>query len=204
MSLITVGIVDYGLGNHASVIHALRELGFRVVTSHKPDVLDNVDVMVLPGVGAFPAAMNALYQRNLVDYLKEQSLKQRPIIGICLGMQLLTTASYEFTYTLGLNIIPGEFSAIPNSKYHIGWNSITSANSESWLQESEGQDFYFNHSFHYDGPSEYVAAYSNQVDQLVAIIRKNFVVGVQFHPEKSQAAGGVLLKNLVMELTKHA
>ena len=197
MSNITVGIVDYGMGNHASVIQSLRGLGFRVRVSAEPEGLDGTDVLVLPGVGAFPAAMQVLHQRGLVSYLKQQAREQRPIIGICLGMQLLTSASHEFQYTAGLDLIPGEVVALTGAKWHIGWNTLECVQSDLLLQTSDGQAFYFNHSFCYQGPSEYQIGLSRHPRPFASVIRRGNVVGIQFHPEKSQAAGRALLKNLI-------
>ena len=201
MNYVTVGIVDYGMGNHASVIHSLRDLGFRVRVSAEPEVLDDMDVLVLPGVGAFPAAMQALHQRGLVSYLQQQAREQRPIIGICLGMQLLTSASHEFQYTAGLDLIPGEVVALTGAKWHIGWNTLECVSADSLLQPSDGQAFYFSHSFCYRGPSEYQVALSRHPEPFASVIRRGNVVGIQFHPEKSQKAGRVLLKNLILGLT---
>jgi imidazole glycerol-phosphate synthase subunit HisH len=204
LSCITIGIVDYGMGNHASVIHSLRNLGFRVRVSADPAILDHTDALVIPGVGAFPSAMQALHRRGLVDYLQQQAREQRPIIGLCLGMQLLASASYEFEYTLGLDIIPGEVVAMGSAKSHIGWNTLECVDPESSLQSSDGEAFYFNHSFCYQGPSEYQVGLSHHPDPVASVIRRGKVVGIQFHPEKSQEAGSVLLKNLILELTTHA
>lgn len=201
MSHITVGIVDYGMGNHASVIHSLRDLGFRVRVSADPDVLDGTDVLVLPGVGAFPAAMQALHQRGLVSYLQQRAREQHPIIGICLGMQLLTSASHEFEYTAGLDLIPGEIVPLTEPKWHIGWNTLECVNSDALLQASDGQAFYFNHSFCYKGPTEYQVGLTRHPGPFGSVIRRGNVIGVQFHPEKSQEAGRRLLKNVVTGLT---
>ena len=201
MNQITVGIVDYGMGNHASVIHSLRDLGFRVRVSDVPEVLDTSDVLVLPGVGAFPAAMQALHQRELVSYLQQQARDQRPIVGICLGMQLLTSASHEFQYTAGLDLIPGEVVPLTGAKWHIGWNTLECVNNDSLLQPSDGQAFYFNHLFCYKGPSEYQVGLSHHPGPIAAVIRRGNSVGIQFHPEKSQAAGRALLKNIISGLT---
>lgn len=201
MSYITVGIVDYGMGNHASVIHSLRDLGFRVRVSADPEVLDGTDVLVLPGVGAFPAAMQALHQRGLVSYLQQRAREQHPIIGICLGMQLLTSASHEFEYTAGLDLIPGEIVPLTEPKWHIGWNTLECVNSDALLQASDGQAFYFNHSFCYQGPTEYQVGLTRHPGLFGSVIRRGNVIGVQFHPEKSQEAGRRLLKNVVTGLT---
>lgn len=204
MSFTTVGIVDYGMGNHASVIHSLRNLGFRVRVSAEPAILDSVDVLVVPGVGAFPTAMQSLHRLGLVDYLQRQAREQRPIIGICLGMQLLASASYEFEYTAGLDIIPGEVVALADSKWHIGWNALECIVPGLSLQDSDGESFYFNHSYYYQGPDEYKVGMTHHLDTFASVIRKGKAIGVQFHPEKSQEAGRVLLKNLIMELTANA
>ena len=188
------------MGNHASVIHSLRNLGFRVRVSAEPAVLDITDILVIPGVGAFPVAMQALHQRGLVDYLQQQAREQRPIIGICLGMQLLASASYEFEYTAGLDIIPGEVVAMDGAKWHIGWNTLDCVDPKSSLHSSDGEAFYFNHSFCYQGPSEYQVGLSRHPDPFASVIRRGKVVGLQFHPEKSQLAGKVLLKNLIKGL----
>lgn len=200
MSNVTVGIVDYGMGNLASVIHSLRGHGYRVRVSAKPEELDDTDVLVLPGVGAFPAAMQALHQRGLVSYLQQHAREQRPIIGICLGMQLLTSASHEFQYTAGLDLIPGEVVALTGAKWHIGWNTLECIDSDSLLQASDGKTFYFNHSFCYQGPSEYQIGLSRHPRPFASVIRRGNVVGIQFHPEKSQAAGRELMKNLISGL----
>jgi glutamine amidotransferase len=200
VSYTIVGIIDYGMGNHASVTHSLRDLGFRVQVSAEIEVLNGTDVLLLPGVGAFPAAMQALHQRNLVGYLQEQAGAQRPILGICLGMQLLASASNEHEYTAGLDLIPGEIVAFSDRGWHIGWNTLECVQHDPLLQPSDGQAFYFNHSFLYQGPTEYQLATANHSSAFAAVIRRGSVVGLQFHPEKSQAAGKMLLKNLIMGL----
>ena len=202
MNQVTVGVVDYGLGNHASVIHSLRDLDFRVRVSDVPDVLDMCDILLLPGVGAFPAAMQALHQRGLVNYLQRQAGVRRPIVGLCLGMQLLTCGSYEFQYTAGLDLIPGEVVPLTGAKWHIGWNTMECANTDQLLQRSDMQNFYFNHSFCYRGPNEYQIGLTRHPGPFAAVIRRGNSVGIQFHPEKSQAAGKVLLKNIIRGLTR--
>lgn len=200
MSTPTIGVVDYGMGNQASVTHALRNIGFRVRLSSELEVLNEVDVLLLPGVGAFPTAMQALHQRGLVSYLQQQAREQRPIIGICLGMQLLASASHELHYTAGLDLIPGEVVPLTGAKWHIGWNTLECINPDSLIQASDRQVFYFNHSFCYQGPSEYQIGLTRHPEPFASVIRRGNVVGIQFHPEKSQAAGKVLLKNLITGL----
>lgn len=197
----TVGIVDYGMGNHASVEHTLRDLGFRVRISSDAAVLNETDVLLLPGVGAFPSAMKALHERNLVSYLQEKARAQAKIIGICLGMQLLASASYEHRYTTGLDLIPGDVVPLSDAKWHIGWNTIECVKTSPLLQASDGHPFYFNHSFVYRGPDEYQIGIARNPQPITAIIRRGNVIGLQFHPEKSQAAGKELLKNIITGLS---
>jgi len=200
MKIYSVGIVDYGMGNHASVVHSLRDIGFRVMVSNNGADLDAVDVLMLPGVGAFPSAMAALHERGLVDYLHQQANLGRPLIGICLGMQLLANASYEHKHTVGLGLIPGDILPFEDHGAHIGWNTIEfSQNNLVWL-ESGGRAFYFNHSFYYQGPSEYQVAVTQHLIPFPSIIKCSNVIGMQFHPEKSQLAGKALLKNLIESL----
>ncbi len=200
MKNITIGIIDYGMGNHASVEHSLRDIGFRVRVSKDPAQLDLVDALVLPGVGAFPAAMSALYELDLVTYIQEQARLQRPLIGICLGMQLLVSASFEHEYSVGLDLIPGEIIAFSDNDVHIGWNTLECSYKDPLLNPSDGESFYFNHSFVYQGPAEYQIAIARHPSVFTAAIRRGSVIGLQFHPEKSQLAGKVLLKNIIKEL----
>jgi len=201
VSVTTVGIIDYGMGNHASVTHSLRGLGFRVRVSSEINVLDETDVLVLPGVGAFPAAMQELCRRDLVGYLQDQGRAQRPIVGICLGMQLLASASHEHGYTTGLDLIPGQVEPLAKPKWHIGWNTIECCQHDGLMTPSDGQAFYFNHSFCYQGPDEYQVCITRHPQPFPSVIRRGSVVGIQFHPEKSQTAGRVLLRNIITGLT---
>lgn len=200
MKALTIGLVDYGMGNHGSVLNALHDLGFRVRLSDSIEVLDETDILLLPGVGAFPKAMDELHSRGLVQYLREWAREQRPIVGICLGMQLLASASHEHCYTSGLDLIPGEITPLIDSKWHIGWNTIECLHQDGMLLPSDAQAFYFNHSFSYQGPEQYQAALSRNPRPLVSVIKRGNVVGLQFHPEKSQSAGRELLRNVITGL----
>jgi imidazole glycerol-phosphate synthase subunit HisH len=200
VSKITVGIVDYGVGNHASVRHTLNELGLRCRTGDEPAVLDSCDVLLLPGVGAFRPAIEALRSRALDRYLLERTDRGRPLLGICLGMQLLAQASHEDGFTHGLGLVPGEVVELPPPHWHIGWNTIEQVQVDPLFQGSDGQAFYFNHSYAYRGPIEYQICRTTAGDEFASGIRRGRVVGVQFHPEKSQAAGRALLLQLVVGL----
>jgi len=200
MSKITVGIVDYGVGNHASVRHALNELGWRCRTSDQPEVLDGCDMLLLPGVGAFRPAMEALRSRGLDDYLVNQADRGRPLLGICLGMQLLAEASHEDGYTRGLGIVPGEVIPLPEPRWHIGWNTVETLRADSLFEEAAGQAFFFNHSYAYSGPADHQVCRTTAGAPIASAIRRERVVGVQFHPEKSQSAGRSLIRRLVAGL----
>jgi imidazole glycerol phosphate synthase glutamine amidotransferase subunit len=200
VSKFTIGIVDYGVGNHASVRHTLRELGMRCRTSDDPKVLDGCDLLVLPGVGAFRPAIEALRARGLDQYLVEQAARQRPLLGICLGMQLLAQASSENGHTQGLGLIGGEVAQLPAPHWHIGWNTIELSRPDPLFEASNGQSFFFNHSYAYRDPQEHAVCRSVAGAPFAAAVRRGKVAGVQFHPEKSQAAGRELLSNLVRGL----
>lgn len=158
MSRTTVGIVDYGVGNHASVWRTLHKLDYRCRVSGDTGVLDATDLLLLPGVGAFPAAMAALHEKNLVGYLQQQARCGRPILGVCLGMQLLAETSRENDLTRGLGIIPGDVVPLGEPRWHIGWNVIEVVKPDPLFSPSDGHSFYFNHSYSYRGPEEYQAA----------------------------------------------
>lgn len=198
---ITAGLVDYGAGNLASVARALTGLGYRCRTSRDRDTLSAADVLVLPGVGAFPAAMAALHQYQLVDFIQQQARRGQPIVGICLGMQLLAHSSSEQGHTAGLGLIPGQVLSLQGAGWHIGWNHIEVIRGEPLLRPSDGRSLYFNHSFVFEAPPEYsvaVARLNGRLDQAFTVaVRRQHVVGVQFHPEKSQHAGRELLKNVI-------
>lgn len=203
MSALTVGIVDYGVGNLASVYHALRGMGYRCRVSRAFDVLSATDLLLLPGVGAFPAAMQALHECHLVEYLQRQARQGCPVVGICLGMQLLADTSTEFGLTAGLGLIPGRVSALANARWHIGWNTIEVLDAEPLLQASDGQSLYFNHSYVFEPAREHqIGLVRLGAAPLTAAVRRGNVVGLQFHPEKSQTAGRQLLRNVIEGLCR--
>jgi glutamine amidotransferase len=194
----TVGIVDYGVGNHTSVLHTFQALGHRCRVTQDREILAGADVVVLPGVGAFPAAMSALHQHELAAYLCELCRQGKPLIGLCLGMQLLADESLEHGTTAGLGLIPGTVRPLPGMSWHIGWNSLESVKPDQLIAPSDGESFYFNHSFVFDVPVAYQAAVSRVQDSSFTVaVRRGNVVGLQFHPEKSQVAGKQLLSRLL-------
>lgn len=196
----SIGIVDYSVGNHGSLVTSLRRMGLRVFVSQKPEELDLADVIMLPGVGAFPAAMQSLSQLGLDDYLRLEAAQDKPIIGICLGMQLLADISYEHKSEKGLGIISGEIKPFEAGKWHIGWNEVKFKKDLLKSTEPKDRTFYFNHAFCYEGPEIFKMAKTHDENSITAVIRNKKTVGIQFHPEKSQMAGSNLLRNLIDEL----
>lgn len=196
----TIGIIDYGLGNLSSVYYSLRDLGYPVRISSDKALLKEADVLLIPGVGAFSVAVNSLKEKGLFDFILEQASQKKPILGICLGMQLLTDASHEHQFNRGLSLIPGEIIPFEGLTPHIGWNTIENFNGKGW-QESNQEAFYFNHTYHYSGPEEHQICLTNFQKPFAAIIKKDNVIGLQFHPEKSQTAGRRLLRTIIEGFT---
>lgn len=199
---ITAGLVDYGAGNIASVARALTGLGYRCRTSRDMETLGAADVMVLPGVGAFPAAMEALHRHRLVDFIQNQARRGQPVIGICLGMQLLADTSSEHRLTAGLGLIPGAVVPLGDARWHIGWNTIEVLGDEPLLKPSDAKSLYFNHSYVFEAPVEYRVGVSRLDSPFTVAVRRGNIVGLQFHPEKSQVAGRELLKNVIEGLVQ--
>lgn len=205
MKRLTIGIVDYGVGNLASVRHALHTMGYRCRIAGKSETLAQSDLLLLPGVGAFPAAMQALQASDLADILCQQALSGKPVVGICLGMQLLADCSNELGLTAGLGLIPGKVVALEQSRWHIGWNNIEVLRNDPLFMNSDGQAMYFNHSYVFDAPAQYqtaVARLDEFSDPFTVGVHRNNVVGLQFHPEKSQAAGRQMLASVIEGLCR--
>lgn len=193
----TIGIVDYGVGNHTSVWRALHALGYRCRVSADPEVLGATDLLVLPGVGAFGAAMAALHHHGLVDYLKARSAEGQPIVGLCLGMQLMADMSYEHGSAAGLGLIAGRVVPLSGERWHIGWNTIEVTREDPIFRPSDGDSVYFNHSYVFEVAPEYQICSARLDRALPAVVRRGNLVGIQFHPEKSQVAGRRLLRNVI-------
>lgn len=195
-----LAIVDYGLGNQRSLQSSCRQLGYRAIISNHTATLDEADILLLPGVGAFPKAMKNLHDLSLVEYMKNASQNGRGVIGICLGMQLLTERSFELGETSGLGLIPGETVPLKNNKWHIGWNNLENHNGHDLLKSCDGEVMYFNHSYCYSGPDEMIASVTRLTpagDPIVAAIQREKLIGLQFHPEKSQQTGLRLLDTAI-------
>jgi imidazole glycerol-phosphate synthase subunit HisH len=196
-------VVDYGMGNIRSIQNALIRLGCLVRTSDRAEDILSADAIILPGVGAFGEAMANIEARNIAFPLSEAVKKKRtPLLGICLGMQLLADTSEEGGSTKGLSLIPGDVRRIQVEKNfrlpHIGWNSIKLYQPTPLFNGiREGDSFYFVHSYHFVGKSDHIAATTDHGSEIVASVQHENVFGVQFHPERSQNKGFLLLNNFI-------
>lgn len=197
-----VGIIDYGVGNLFSLKSSFEMIGEKVTVSSDTNIIKNCERIILPGVGAFGDAAKKLKDCGMHDLVLEEAEKGKPILGICLGMQLLFEKSYEYGKHEGLGLIDGEIRPISDvcpKDYkipHIGWNRLDFCGKKSQLfKHINDKDFvYFVHSFYGANCSESVIATSEYGADLTAAVEKNNVFGCQFHPEKSGKTGLDILR----------
>lgn len=194
-------VIDYDAGNTANVLRALKKIGVQAELSSDPTKILAARGLILPGVGAYPAAMAELTKRGLVPVIKEAVAKGAPLLGICLGMQVLTEVGLEHQETKGLGFIPGvcrEIKATKNMPVpHMGWNNLTVKHESPLTDGLEGQSVYFVHSYFTDVPKEYIDVTANYGIDVPAMIQKDNVYGAQFHPEKSGDVGLGILKKFI-------
>jgi len=202
-----IALIDYGMGNLHSVAKAIERAGGQVNLVKTPEELKTCDRIVLPGVGAFRDCIAALQRNGLDEALKEYSATGTPFLGICLGMQVLLSRSFEFGEYKGLDIIPGDVvrfpEGFPDKGYkipHMGWNNVLlPTDSHPVLAPLNNRQCYFVHSY-YCTPDDtsHTLAQSDYSDvRFASAIGRGNVLGVQFHPEKSQAAGLALLESFL-------
>ncbi|SFN29975.1 glutamine amidotransferase [Formivibrio citricus] len=196
-----IGIVDYGVGNLASVRNAFDRAGYEAELCSRQEELGQYERLVLPGVGSFRSAMELLEQGGWVHALKTYAATKKPMLGICLGMQLMFDYGEEHGGAAGLGLIPGTVvhlePAAPNKVPHVGWNSLNHAMRHSLLEGVKPVvDFYFVHSYHCVPKNpEHILATCDFGGEFVAAVVAGNVAGMQFHPEKSQPAGIRILEN---------
>lgn len=194
-------VIDYDAGNTANVLRALKKIGVQAELSSDPTKILAARGLILPGVGAYPAALAELTKRGLVPVIKEAVAKGAPLLGICLGMQVLTEVGLEHQETKGLGFIPGvcrEIKATKNMPVpHMGWNNLTVKHESPLTDGLEGQSVYFVHSYFTDVPKEYIDVTANYGIDVPAMIHKDNVYGAQFHPEKSGDVGLGILKKFI-------
>ena len=194
-----IAIIDYGAGNIFSVKNALDYLGLENSLVSDAESIKSADAVILPGVGAFPAAMEKLGNSGLIDVIKEEA-KRKPFLGICLGMQMLFEKGYEFEECDGLGLISGSVRFMDEPDLiipHMGWNKLEKLNDCPLLNGLGDNEYvYFVHSYKAECADENIAAYSEYGGRVPALVFDGkFVYGAQFHPEKSGDTGLKILKN---------
>jgi len=194
-----VAIINYGMGNVASVDKAIKYLGLESIITNDPIEIQQCTYIILPGVGAFAQGMENLHKLGLVEILNEEVIyNKKPFLGICLGMQLIASRGYEPKLTPGLGWIEGEvikINELDKSIPHLGWNDIKVTN-DSFIKEFDQKDFYFIHSYHFNVlNTEDIIATVNYGNNYVSVIKKDNIFATQFHPEKSQTSGLGLIKS---------
>ena len=203
-----IGIVDYNMGNLASVINAFTKVGADARVESDPSKLQEYDKLILPGVGAFGDAMETLQERGMAEAIKNYAADGKPLLGICLGMQLLFESSEEFGTTQGLGLIPGKVVGFDEEKFdrplkvpHMGWNELFQVqnNKTEACQLFEGlpQEFYlyFVHSYHAVCDDRYAIGKTYYGYEFVSAVQNENIYGIQPHPEKSHSNGLKIIEN---------
>jgi len=197
-----VAIIDYGVGNLRSVEKAFVATGCDAVVSSDRDVLANAERLVLPGVGAFAACMKELSQRGFDELVRQRVAEGTPLLGVCVGMQMLFEESEEFRHTRGLGLLPGRVRAFETELPipHVGWNLVRHKQAHPLFEGiGDRSFFYFVHSFFCEPAEEDVVIGETEYESAFAsIVAHKNICGVQFHPEKSQQDGLRLLKNFAI------
>lgn len=196
-----IAIIDYGVGNLFSLKSSLEFLGQSAVITRDKSTIENCDRIILPGVGAFADAAEKLKAGGMSELVINQARSGKPLLGICLGMQLLFDRSFEYGEHSGLGLVPGDVRPLRDitdsrlSIPHIGWNSLSfPKRSELFKYINEGDFVYFVHSFYGANCADYVTAYTEYSVPVTAAVERGGVFGTQFHPEKSGNAGLKILK----------
>ena len=199
-----IAVIDYGVGNLFSLCRSLEAIGQEPVVTGDPEILRKADKLFLPGVGAFADAREKLRQSGLEEVIKEEVAKGKPIMGICLGMQLLFEESQEFGTWEGLGLIPGKvvtMEGVIPAHYkvpHIGWNALHFTGKSKLLRYLEDGDFvYFVHSYHATDCEESLIAVTEYGARITAAVASGNVYGTQFHPEKSGSVGQRIIQNFL-------
>jgi glutamine amidotransferase len=200
-----IAIVDYNMGNLASVQNAFAKLGEETVVESDPLKFKEYDKLILPGVGAFGDAMEHLRERNMVDALKEFASSTKPMLGICLGMQLLFESSEEFGEHEGLGLIKGHVVRFDNAKFseplkvpHMGWNRMFTKEHPLFKSLDENHYLYFVHTYHVvcDDKNDIIGTTGYGYEFTSAVAHNN-IMGIQPHPEKSHTNGLKILQNFI-------
>ena len=196
-----IAIVDYGVGNLFSLQSSFSAIGERAAVTKDPAALAKADKLLLPGVGAFADAARKLKESGMQEALLRETAAGKPLLGICLGMQLLFDRSLEYGEHAGLGLIPGTVRPIaeaiaPGCKIpHMGWNALNLRGASPLFRKiKNGDHVYFVHSYYADTPEDFITATTDHGGALTAAVPRGNVFGCQFHPEKSGAVGLAILK----------
>jgi len=199
-----IGIVDYNMGNLASVINAFSIMGVTAILEKNPEKLKDYDKLILPGVGAFGDAMEHLKANGMDIAIKDYAKSGKPLLGICLGMQLLFNSSKEFGTTEGLCLIDGEVVAFNKSKFdhklkvpHMGWNELFIQKDRPIFSGLKDPYLYFVHSYHIVCDDKYVIGKTYYGYEFASAVQKDNIYGIQPHPEKSHENGLKIIENFV-------
>jgi len=195
-----IAIIDYGMGNLRSVQKAFEYIGHQAVITQEPKRILSADKVVLPGVGAFADAMGNLRRMGLIETIEELVARKKPLLGICLGMQLFFEKSCEGGFCRGLSLIPGEIKKIPQALGlkvpHMGWNLLSYKQSPLFEGLGRSPYVYFVHSYYLETSyQEFVIGTTRYGKEIPVAVNRNRLYGVQFHPEKSGEVGLKILKN---------
>jgi glutamine amidotransferase len=196
-------ILDYGSGNQKSVYNMIEHIGYESKISDDFEIIKNSDYIILPGVGSYGGLIEKLKKKNLINILNDEVIvKKKLYLGVCVGMQIISTFGEEFGINFGLNWIPGvvrKLQTTTNILPHIGWNNIKIEKKNEILNNiDENSDFYFLNSFCFvPNDKKYVLASTYYDENFTSIINKDNIFGVQFHPEKSQKSGIQIISNFL-------
>ena len=195
-----IGIIDYGMGNVGSIYNMLNRIGSNSIICDNANKLENCKKIILPGVGSFDNAISKLNSKGFVEIIEKKTKAGDYFLGVCLGMQLLGTTSEE-GQGKGLNIIPGKIKKIPKSETlkgpHMGWNNVDFKNDEIGISLNTNR-FYFVHRYYFSPEdNKHIAGTTYYGISFASCIKKDNIIGVQFHPEKSHKYGMALLNNFV-------
>ena len=192
-----IGILDYKACNLTSVYYSIYRLGYDPVIVKKAIDFKKIDKLIIPGVGSAKTCIDFLKKKNFI-YEINNFLKQKQILGICLGMQIFAKKLYEGENTFGLGFFDADVIPLKDNKNNVGWLKVNIAQN-NFLNHLDKKEFYFCHSFHFNlnssSDKKYCIGYSKE--KLVSIVKKENFIGTQFHPEKSQISGGTLIKNFI-------
>lgn len=207
-----IAIIDYDMGNLYSVENVLKYLGAEYVVTRDRKTIESCEGIIFPGVGSFDKGMKNLEKFDLIETLRDQALnKKKPILGICVGMQVMASYGYEGgKQVAGLNLIPGEVVEMHSSKEfkipHVGFNEVSFENRNYIFDDLDSQaDFYFVHSYRYVVENrDSIIGLTKYGVEIVSGIQNENIIGLQFHPEKSQSNGLIVFKNFIDKVKNNA